>query len=170
MCEYKELLPDPVSPSSSGDSSAGSTPNCPICQETTKDSYLVRRFNCGHLAHQNCLKSVTQRCPVCRADLTGEMMLCRDCYAPIKSVFYHEARVQQMCDRCFRDFLSEELTRNKKALVNLYRHSIAFDKEGFNIQVAVDVEGLEARDAFKQLKSLHEDFTSTVLDMLVKQI
>jgi hypothetical protein len=137
MCEYKELLPDPVSPSSSGDSSAaGNTPNCPICQETTKDSYLVRRFNCGHLAHQNCLKSVTQRCPVCRADLTGEMMLCR----------------------------------NKKALVNLYRHSIAFDKEGFNIQVAVDVEGLEARDAFKQLKSLHEDFTSTVLDMLVKQI
>jgi hypothetical protein len=177
MCEYKELpileveianatsTPSATSRDTTSEttSKGEDTPNCPICQETTQDSYLVRRFHCGHLVHQNCLKAVTQRCPVCRADLTGEMMLCHDCYAPIKTVFYHNARVHQLCDKCFRDFLSEELERSKKTMVNLYRHSIAMDKEAFNIQVAMDMEGLDAEDAFKQLKSLQESFSSTVL-------
>jgi hypothetical protein len=180
MCEYRESessdhlenILRPVTPTTNASSTEATHPNCPFCQETTKTFTLLRKFKCGHLAHQKCIKGIIERCPVCRADLTGEIMLCRKCLSPITTVFHDlpNERFVPECEVCFRDGLSEEICSYKEKIVNLYRHIIALDKESFNVKKNYDASLLDGDDAFKEMKTLQEGFTGVCLDGLLKII
>ena len=160
MCEYKEIQSDDEASASS------SSPNCPICLETTNEFTLLRRFSCGHLAHQQCLGAMTMQCPICRKDLKGESMLCQNCFKPISNVFVRGGRVYPNCQKCFNDGIMEDYDRVKRALINTYRHAIAFDKEGFNIKTNLDNGLIEHNDAYQQLKAKQDEFTDTILNSL----
>lgn len=185
MCEYREIIDPPpcmgvdASPPNSPRldyTPATSTtepdpePNCPICQETLKDSYLVRRFSCGHLVHQNCLTVITKNCPICRKALDGEEMLCHVCYTPISSIFTKNGRVSQLCSKCFRDQLQEETERLKVSLINVYRHSIGFDRECHVIKQTHEMGVLEGNDAYNQIVAAQESYINYILDLLSRII
>lgn len=160
MCEYKELSQH------SSSSEDDIYPNCPICQETTKKYTLLRRFSCGHLAHQECLGAITSKCPICRKDLKGESMLCQNCFKPISNVFVRSGRVYPHCQKCFNDNLMEDYDRIKMVLINSYRHAIAFDKEGFNIKTNLENSLIDGDEAFQQLKAKQDEFTEVILNSL----
>jgi len=167
MCEYREIdtTSPPNTPSVSSTTTEESTGgNCPICQHAIKGSYLVRRFSCGHLVHQNCLTAITKSCPICRKELEGEEMLCHICYTPISCVFARQGRAYQQCPKCFRGQLQEEIERLKVSLITMYRHSVGFDKECFVIKQSQERGFLEQDDAYRQMVSAQELFMSTILD------
>lgn len=90
------------------DNSADNPTCCPICQvalsdKTSKGYNVIRRFECGHQFHYNCIfDKKLKSCPVCRGSINT---LCGSCGKAIDTAIQIDGKTNFTCKGC----LIEEL-------------------------------------------------------------